>query len=183
MATRPRIRNSIPGRSPKRVPGKAKLPRLVGGHRTNVPNMPTSGQFGRAHFQQVRDLSGRFAGGWGWAWQGLADVANNAEALAGVLRENVEEAVERLASDMEEYMKENAKWTDHPGVHQDARDNLQAVVVREGDDTFTILVGHGKNVYYGIWLEVRWGGRYAIVLPTVYRFAPEIGNRIRTLTV
>lgn len=95
---------------------------------------------------------------------------------------NVEQAARKLAEDMLDYAKTNAPWTDHPGEHEDARQNLQSAVVKNKDGNYSVFLGHGKNVYYGVWLETRWGGKYAIIVPTIYKFAPEIGSRIQTQT-
>ena len=53
----------------------------------------------------------------------------------------------------------------------------------QDNDHFTIFLGHGANVHYGIWLEVRWGGRFAIIVPTIEHFRQQgIGTEITTLT-
>jgi hypothetical protein len=158
-----------------------------GGFRTNVPFQSNSGEdWGSAiyreyHRQQVRDSSGRFGGGWGFAWQGLSEVADNMEAYGikftgdGPLRQKIE----ALKDEMVAWAKDNAPWKDRT---TDAREGLQGAVVWSDATHFTIFLGHGKDIYYGIWLEVRWGGKYAIVLPTIHHFAPQIGDKIRTMT-
>jgi hypothetical protein len=77
--------------------------------------------------------------------------------------------------EMVEYMQSNATWTDRTG---DARAGLQGAVHWQDPEHFTILLGHGANIYYGVWLEVRFGGRFAIVGPTVRHFAPLMGATI-----
>lgn len=67
----------------------------------------------------------------------------------------------------ESYMKEHASWKDRTG---EARDGLRA----EGDFSFvqyTVTLYH--TVDYGIWLEVRWNGKYAIIQPTIEVMGPR----------
>lgn len=78
------------------------------------------------------------------------------------------EAVERLAEDMEEYMKENAPWEDRTG---DAREGLSATVFHTGFRHEIVLA---YDVDYGIWLEVRWDGEYAIIGPTIDHYSAII---------
>lgn len=59
------------------------------------------------------------------------------------------------------YAKENAPWADRTG---DARKFLHGYVVKEG--MLTARISHG--VLYGIHLEKRYSGKYAI-LPSVKR--------------
>lgn len=180
----------IPGVSGKRVPGTPRLPGGAkrGGTRTNVGfQQGSGGQWGSAifreyHRQQIRDSSGRFGGGWGFAWVGLEAVDDFIYDALGNVLTNLKEEVEKLKDEMVEYMKENAPWTDHPGENRDARENLQGAVIWDDAEHFTIMLGHGANVYYGIWLEVRWGGRYAIVVPTLEHYAPILGTKLKVMT-
>lgn len=155
---------------------------MVGAMVTRVPNQANASLFREANRQQIRDSKGQFAGGFGYSWQGLAAMAANFTDYMNRFDNNVEQAAHKLAEDMLEYAKANAPWTDHPGEHEDARQNLQSAVVADRKGGYSVFLGHGKNVYYGVWLEVRWGGRFAIIVPTIYKFAPEIGNRIQTMT-
>jgi hypothetical protein len=78
----------------------------------------------------------------------------------------VSAATSQMAQTVENYAKENAPWEDRTG---DARDGLAA----EGDYSFykyTIVLYH--TVDYGVWLEIRWNGRWAIIMPTLEHFAP-----------
>lgn len=166
----------MPSSGSRKIPG---TPRRIGGFLSSVPRQPTSGQFRNAHRGQVRDTSGRFAGGWGYAWVGVEAAVNRINEFNDEVHEALNDAAESLANDMVAYAQANASWIDHPGVHEDARENLQSEVVWNDAENVTILLGHGKDVYYGIWLEVRWGGRYAILLPTLEQFAPQLGGRVK----
>ena len=63
----------------------------------------------------------------------------------------------------ESFARQNAPWTDQTG---NARAGLHAEVnvINQGE-SFELLVAH--TVSYGIWLEVRFSGKYAIIQPTV----------------
>lgn len=176
MPAIPNRGKTIPGISGRSIPGTARMP-AGPAFRTNVPfQAGGSTVFRDLHKQQVRDLGGRFAGGWGFAWQGLESVADNLQNwMDGNIR-NIRDAAEALKDEMVAAMKDNAPWEDQTG---NARAELQGVVIWESPTTFTIMLGHGSTIDYGIWLEVRWGGRYAIIVPTIMQYAPTLGTKIR----
>lgn len=60
------------------------------------------------------------------------------------------------------YARQNARWTDRTG---NARNGLFARVNRSSMGKYELVLGH--SVPYGLWLEVRWSGRYAIIKPTL----------------
>lgn len=66
-----------------------------------------------------------------------------------------------VAPQAESYMKQNAKWTDRTG---NARQGLGAQVVAERNKVAVVLY---HTVPYGVYLELRWGGKYAIIEPTM----------------
>jgi hypothetical protein len=72
------------------------------------------------------------------------------------------------ARDIEAYMRSNAPWTDQTG---NARNGLSArpfaTATNIGIDVF-------HTVPYGIYLETRWSGRYAVIVPTINVKAPEV---------
>lgn len=72
-----------------------------------------------------------------------------------------------FAPRVEAHMKSNAPWTDRTG---NARAGLFSRAETEASGA-RIVFGH--SVYYGIFLEARWSGRYAIVLPTLEEMGPE----------
>lgn len=90
---------------------------------------------------------------------------------------------EELKDAMVEYAKKNYPWTPREdgkrGVDEGkphAHEALQGAVVWNDPEHCQIFIGHGPTVYYGIWLEVRWGGRYAIIVPTIEYFGSRIGG-------
>jgi len=62
---------------------------------------------------------------------------------------------------VESAARDNAPWTDRTG---NARQGLRAITEHNGL-MHAIELFH--QVAYGIWLEIRWSGRYAIIVPTI----------------
>lgn len=94
------------------------------------------------------------------------------------------------ATNVQDYMRTNASWNDRTG---NARNGLfarysgngglgsaaQAAVgaafgsgMGGGGSTHAIDIYH--TVPYGIWLEVRWGGKYRIIVPTLQTEGPRV---------
>lgn len=74
----------------------------------------------------------------------------------------------RQAPVVENYMRNNAPWTDRTG---NARNGLAARPYEEGDSIGIVLY---HQVPYGIWLETRWEGRYAIINPSIEAMGPRV---------
>jgi hypothetical protein len=81
----------------------------------------------------------------------------NTEKLPQRLDRALAAAVRFSATKTEAYMKANAPWTDQT---TNARNGLRTYPFHEGR-THGFHLAHG--VPYGIWLEVRWNGRYGII--------------------
>lgn len=75
----------------------------------------------------------------------------------------------------EAHMKTHAPWTDQTG---NARNGLKAQTIVEADSVSIVLF---HQVPYGPYLELRWSGRYAVIMPTVEAFAPELVRTISRL--
>jgi len=79
---------------------------------------------------------------------------------------------EYLAGKMQGEARQNAPWEDRTG---NARTGLFATVEREAAETLvTIYLSHGHTIYYGRFLELCNGGRYAIIQPTVEANLPVL---------
>lgn len=77
-----------------------------------------------------------------------------------------------FAREVQDYAQQNAPWDDRTG---DARRGLTAT----GEQRlvkYTITLFH--TVDYGIWLEVRWDGMYAIILPTIEHMGHVLMDRL-----
>jgi len=95
------------------------------------------------------------------------------------LRVSVLEFAETLATIAEREAKRNAPWRDRTGA---ARRQLHAFVEAQGPgrgDRFRVVLAHG--VPYGLWLEIKQAGRWAIILPTLERLAPAWAAFLRSI--
>jgi hypothetical protein len=79
-------------------------------------------------------------------------------------------------SRIEQYMKTNAPWTDRTG---NARNGLRAQAGHKPFESHWVDLWH--SMPYGIWLEVRFSGRYAIVIPSLVKFGPQIMGTLSKL--
>lgn len=70
-------------------------------------------------------------------------------------------------------MKSNAPWTDRTSA---ARNGLFTVTEHDGNH-YTIVFSH--SVHYGIWLEVKFSGRDAVIMPTVVSQGEALMSDIR----
>lgn len=73
------------------------------------------------------------------------------------------------------YARQNASWTDRTA---NARNGLFARAEKDAP-IYRLIVAH--SVPYGVWLELRWNGRYQIIRPTVDKTAPEIMRTVSRL--
>lgn len=86
-------------------------------------------------------------------------------------RDVMEEQAVKFAEELREYAQKNAPWDNRTG---DARSGLDAAVNADGDELSVSLF---HTVDYGIWLEIRWNGRYAIILPAIEEKGSELLER------
>lgn len=84
-------------------------------------------------------------------------------------------ASQSMAPEVESHMKLNAPWTDQT---TNARNGLAARAYQEGDETGIVLY---HQVSYGIFLETRFGGKYAIINPTIEAMSPRVMSRFDRL--
>lgn len=81
--------------------------------------------------------------------------------------------MEYHAADGQARMKLNAPWTDRTSA---ARNGL-FTVVEGGNGKYTIVFSHSVN--YGIWLEVKFSGRDAVIMPTVLDVGQDLMQNLR----
>lgn len=83
-------------------------------------------------------------------------------------------AIQPLAGEAEAEMKVNAPWNN---ITRNARNSLTANVTVANSPTRTriaLTLSHGVD--YGVWLELKNAGKYAIVRPTAIKYR----QRVRT---
>ena len=92
-----------------------------------------------------------------------------------ILEAFLSELVDELAPEIEQWMKDNALWTDRTGR---ARAGLHTEVEKMVGQVYTIVLDHGEDVPYGVWLELKNQGRYAIIQPALDFWFPVVWGRI-----
>lgn len=107
----------------------------------------------------------------------IRDTLSGGLALAAVsFRHHLEEEVLEVATAALEYAQANAPWTDRTGH---ARAGLDTSVQWEGEEIAWYLY---HQVDYGLYLETILNGKFAIILPTLEQFAPQVGRGLREKT-
>lgn len=106
--------------------------------------------------------------GGGWTWQ-PGSLGTGLKTLPTKMDLAVRGTMEFFAPEVENHAKVNAPWTDRTA---NARNGLAA-------QSFTTVGGsHGIVLYhqvpYGIWLEVKRSGEYAIIMPTIRHMGPVV---------
>lgn len=96
-----------------------------------------------------------------------------AVAYAEAVRNMAFVVCERWAPEIQNWMRAEAPWTDRSA---NARQRLWSRAFKE-PKSVTLVMAHG--VEYGIFLELRWAGRFAIVNPALDIFALAVWQDIR----
>jgi len=89
--------------------------------------------------------------------------------IGGHLVHVLESGLSEVADLMESDAKRDAPWTDRTG---NARRTMTGFVTCENDNV--LVVGVAGHMHYSPDLELRHGKRYAVLVPTVDRYAPTI---------
>lgn len=109
-------------------------------------------------------------------WTGTDQIKNNMTAYGEKARQAVYELAQFFAPILETYAKQNAGWTDRTA---NARQSLYAVATKLAEDAVSLRLSHGVN--YGVFLEVRWQGKYAIIWPTLQAHFEEIRQALQRI--
>lgn len=88
------------------------------------------------------------------------------------VRDKVESVVSIKATEGITALKVNAPWTDRTSA---ARNGLHTISFLGGSQ-MVIIYSHA--VHYGIWLEVKFNGRDATVMPTILKEGPDLMNKL-----
>jgi len=79
------------------------------------------------------------------------------------------------APQMESFAKAYAPWTDRTG---NARQSL-FTIVDDQKKKVVLYLSHGME--YGVYLELRWQGKYAIIMPTIGLFEGTVWDAVKRL--
>ena len=84
-----------------------------------------------------------------------------------------------VATLMQNAAKDNARWTDRTG---NARSGLFGTAEAEfAQELVVIYLSHGADIDYGVYLETRYGGRYAIIMRTIEQHLPQLRRMLEEL--
>ncbi len=83
-----------------------------------------------------------------------------------------------VATQAQNDMRRNATWTDRTG---NARNGLFSIANRAASDVVVLYLSHGTAVWYGVFLETRFAGKYAIIIPTMQRILPQLEKMLKDL--
>lgn len=90
------------------------------------------------------------------------------EKLPKNLQPAIRSVMQYGAPQVQNHARDTAPWRDRTG---NARQGLMARQYETGTRHGIVLF---HSVPYGLWLEVRWDGRYAVLLPTIQAWGPRI---------
>jgi hypothetical protein len=82
------------------------------------------------------------------------------------------------ATEMEAWMKQNAPWTDRTGI---ARQSLYADAEQDAVRVAAIRVGYRPEAPHGLWLEIAYGGKWAIITRTIDRWGSVVWKDIQNM--
>ena len=99
------------------------------------------------------------------SWSGVKNLDKEIQKFDERVKMDMTGIFLRAAPDATKYMREEAPWQDQT---TNARNGLHATVESDYDTFWELLCAH--SVVYGIYLETRFSGKYAIIMPTVIHF-------------
>lgn len=103
------------------------------------------------------------------------DLVANCRAAPARVEAGIAAVVERRSPIAEAKARSGAPWHDDTGA---ARAGLHTIAFHEPGSNGFVL---SHTMHYGIWLEVRWQGRYQIILPTIKRQGEALMRDLRKL--
>ena len=103
------------------------------------------------------------------------DLERSIPGLVPFLDRAIAGAMKYHEAPAENYMKVNAPWKDRT---TNARNGLAARYQGANDKgQHEMVLFH--QVDYGIWLEIKNDGEYAIILPTIQEFGPKVMDTLK----
>ena len=126
---------------------------------------------------KLRNVGGAAKGGKQFARLTLEEdtLTPTLKALPGIIDGIIGVTMNYYEPKLENWAKLNAPWTDRT---TNARNGLAARSGRTAKVHYIVLF---HQVPYGIWLETRWSGKYAIIMPTIDKFGPEIMDTLQKI--
>ncbi len=109
-------------------------------------------------------------------WVGDDAVLRNMDLYVQKVMWAIRQVATLYSGIMETYAKDHAPWGDVTG---NARQALYAGVEELANDTVRLYLSHG--VFYGLFLEVRFAGRYSVIWPTIETYLPQIRQSLQEI--
>lgn len=106
-------------------------------------------------------------------WEGVTQINANLDIYARKIHDAMLGVANYFAPVLETEAKNNAPWTDRTG---NARQGLSGFAEDVSQTVVEIYLVHRMN--YGIWLELKNSGRYAVILPTMEMHYQPIMNML-----
>jgi hypothetical protein len=103
-----------------------------------------------------------------------SEIEGNVKALPAFIDKAVAASMKYNEGGAENWLKANAPWSDQTS---NARNGLAARYAGSGGGVHTMVLYH--QMPYGIWLEVRWDGKYAVILPGVQQTGPKVMHTLQ----
>lgn len=105
---------------------------------------------------------------------GVDTIRRNMEIYQQRVMDTCRAIAEYFAPIVESEAKENAPWQDRTG---NARQGLAGLVEDISASVVALHLIHGMD--YGVWLELKNSGRYAIILPTMEAHYQDVIDTLR----
>ncbi len=115
-------------------------------------------------------------------WSGVDDMAKRMQEYVKKVEFALVQVATYWKAVFEKYAKENAPWTDRSTA---ARTNLHGWVNQLSNDTVELYLSHGtgdqgtKQIPYSVALETMYGGKYAIIWPTIQAHLKHIEDMLK----
>lgn len=104
----------------------------------------------------------------------VSDLMGGLDKFGKRAHSRVEKSLDESREQLRAYMKQNHKWQNQTG---NAERGLDAKVENPKEGYYRIALSHG--VYYGVYLENAFEGRYAILTETMLTKGPEVLENLR----
>lgn len=101
-------------------------------------------------------------------WDGDDEMLKRIQQYGDAVEGVAMEVAQYFAPQIEAAAKQDAAWTDRTG---NARQGL-FTTIRKNGKSVSLYLSHAMD--YGMWLELRHHGRYAIIMRTLSSFYPKI---------
>lgn len=101
--------------------------------------------------------------------------------IPGLVNATVHAVMSGIKMDMQSFARQNHAWQNRTGQAEEGLTGYSGAyggaVAKPDKVVHYAAIRHG--VPYGIWLEVRWGGRFAIIQRTLEAFKDEVSRRLQ----